>query len=171
MKNLSETLSATIVESVQDVFQAFLFLDASPGPCKIAAEGKPYSSPKSEVTAVIEYGEGLEGGVHLSSPLYVACQLAGALAGMELETLDDEGRDAFGELANMVAGGIQTRLMEDSGFADISLTPPIVVTGDQTAMEYLPDFQSVKQYFKFAGGLFFVECFFLTEGWPRRGLV
>lgn len=161
---LRENLSGIIVESVQDIFLAYLSIDASPGPSKIQPEDVPYLPPDAEVTAVVGYSGAIKGGIHLAAPRYVATKLAESFAGVALEEMSDEVRDAFGELANMVAGGLQTRLMEDHGLGEINLTPPMVVTGDQQRMTYQKNLSSVKQYFKFAGGIFFAECFFVPGG-------
>ncbi|MBF0110611.1 MAG: chemotaxis protein CheX [Magnetococcales bacterium] len=163
MNTLDELLAHDIRISVQEVFRAYLSMDAQPGPVRIKPRGQPYVPPDTEILAVVGYGGGIKGGIHLASPVHVACTLSGAFAGMELETMDDTARDAFGELANMVAGGVQSRLMDQHGFDEIVLTPPMVFSGIHHGMTYKKDFSSVRHYFKFAGGLFFLECFYIPD--------
>jgi len=112
---------------------------------------------------MVGYHGAFDGGMHLAAPEYVACKLSGAFAGIELESMNPEASDAFGELANLVAGGVQTRLMESHGFGEITLTPPTVSTNGEVNGIYREDLLSVQQYFKFAGGLMFAECFFIPS--------
>ncbi|MBF0108277.1 MAG: chemotaxis protein CheX [Magnetococcales bacterium] len=163
MKKFQMELAGLIVESVQEIFSAYLFIEATPGPVKTSVPGEIYIPPKTEVLAMVSYHGAFDGGMHLASPEYVACKLSGAFAGVELETMNAEGCDAFGELANLIAGGVQTRLMEHHGFAEITLTPPTVSTQGQINGIYREDLSSVQQYFKFAGGLMFAECFFIPR--------
>lgn len=162
MNEMQTRLAGLIVESVQEIFSAYLFLEVVSGPAKAKPVEDPYSPPDAEVLAIVGYKGGLNGGMHLASPEHVACQLSGAFAGVELDSMDGEGIDAFGELANLVAGGVQTRLMEGHGFGEITLTPPLVSVKGETHANYRDDLQSVQQYFKFAGGLLFAECFYLN---------
>ncbi|HIJ85248.1 MAG: putative chemotaxis protein CheX [Magnetococcales bacterium] len=163
MDELRLRLAGLIVESVAEIFSAYLFLDASPGPVKVSPVGEVYSPPKTEVLAMVGYHGAFDGGMHLAAPEYVACKLSGAFAGIELESMNPEASDAFGELANLVAGGVQTRLMESHGFGEITLTPPTVSTNGEVNGIYREDLLSVQQYFKFAGGLMFAECFFIPS--------
>ncbi|MBF0142951.1 MAG: chemotaxis protein CheX [Magnetococcales bacterium] len=157
-----------IVESVHDVFLAFLFMEAKAGPVVTKPEEEIYNPPNAEATAVVNFSGGIHGGVHLASPRHVALKLAGALAGEEFQEITDrEAGDGFGELGNMVAGGLQTKLGERFGV--INLTPPTIISGNDYRMQYKSNFNSVKQYFLSDAGPFFVEFFFFIDGYdPER---
>lgn len=158
-KLFQDQLSAYIVEIVNDTFIAFLTLTPKPGPSVASfADEVEYEPPQSDATAMIHFNGAISGGIHLSAPLHVALALSGSFAQHEFERMDEMAVDAFGELANLVAGGVQTRLSGD--FEDINLTPPVVVLGEDFAMAYKSDLSSVKQYFMIKKGPFFVECFF-----------
>nr|CRH05874.1 Conserved putative protein of unknown function [Candidatus Magnetococcus massalia] len=154
----SEDVSAAIVESVHEIYLAFLSLEVKPGPVITKPDTEPYQPPESEATALVGLSGGLKGGVHLSCPMHVALALAGSFAMEEYETLEGEGADGFGEICNMVAGGMQSRLADK--FGEINLTPPTVITGTNYAMQYSTKLASMKQYFMIEHGPFFVECFF-----------
>ncbi|MEG3641054.1 chemotaxis protein CheX [Magnetococcus sp. PR-3] len=156
---LKQEFSQAIIDSVHEIFLAFLMLEVTPGPVIAKPEFQPYAPPDSEATALVGFGGGLKGGIHLSCPMYVAAALAGSFSGETYEDLkNEEAADGFGELCNMVAGGLQTRLGEKYG--DIALTPPTVITGTSYAMQYSTKLNSIKQYFKIEHGPFFVEGFF-----------
>lgn len=89
-------------------------------------EGPPAGEPGGEsVTASIQISGSFDGAVHVTCPREVAIQVAGRMFGRPFSTLmDDEVRDALGELANMVAGNLKSRL---AGRSLLSL--PTVVEG------------------------------------------
>lgn len=145
-------------EAVHDVFLAFLDMETSPGPMICKKEDDLYKPPETEVTVVINFSGGIHGGVHLASPLHLSLQLAGAFSGEEYDSLIGEAGDGFGELGNMIAGGLQTKLSDR--FGEINLTPPTIISGKDYRMQYKANFDNVKQYFKSDVGPFYVEFFF-----------
>lgn len=147
-----------IKEAVHDVFLAFLDLETSAGPMILKKEDDVYKPPETEVTVIINFSGGIHGGVHLASPLHLALQLAGEFSGETYDSLFGEAGDGFGELGNMIAGGIQTMLADR--FGDINLTPPTIIYGTDYRLQYKANFDSVKQYFRSDVGPFYVEFFF-----------
>ncbi|MBF0583144.1 MAG: chemotaxis protein CheX [Magnetococcales bacterium] len=152
--------AAMIKDSVSEVFGTYLTWDISPGPMVVKREGDPYRPPETEVTSIVNFSGGIYGGVHLASSLPLALQMATNFSGDAYDTIFGEAGDALGELANMIGGGVQTRLSKEYG--TIHLTPPTIISGTNYRMQYKSNFGSVRQYFKVAGGLFYVEFFF----WP-----
>lgn len=116
---MEDKLRGAIQESLMEIAVTMLFLDV---------ETTETGMDDIETTAVVGLSGAINGGLHLVMPLGGACLLAGSLTGMDTESLDDEAQDALGELANMIAGGIQTRLSSEMG--NISLTPPLVAKGN-----------------------------------------
>ncbi|MEO5376727.1 MAG: chemotaxis protein CheX [Magnetococcus sp. DMHC-6] len=160
---MKKELTQMIIESVHEVFLAFLFLEVKPGPAVVKPDDQLYKAPESETTSIVNFSGGLAGGVHLAAPLHVALELASALADEKFETMDRTAADGYGELANIVAGGIQTKL--SGKFGNINLTPPTVISGTDYKMQYKSNFDSIKQYFKSEVGIFYVEFFFFIEGY------
>ena len=147
--------------SVQDVFLTFLSIEVSAGPMIAKRDEDLYRPPETEVTVLINFSGGIHGGVHLASPQKLSLQLASAFSGETYNSLSGEAGDGFGELANMIAGGLQTRL--SSRFGNINLTPPTLIYGTDYHMQYKTNFDSVRQYFKCRLGLFYVEFFFWVD--------
>lgn len=164
---MKHELAGLIKEAVHDVFLAYLVMEVAPGPMVIKKEEDVYRPPTSEVTVVINFSGGIHGGIHLAAPLHMALEMASAFAGETYENIAGDAGDGFGELANMVAGGVQTRL--GNRFGNINLTPPTLITGSDYHMQYKRNFDSVKQYFKCDSGPFFVEFFFYIEGYRPNG--
>lgn len=161
-KILKSQLEEYITDSVKDVFIAFLSIDVTPGPYVERPEFDNYEPPDTDVTGIVLFNGALEGGVHVACPLHFSVKAAGAMlgeAGLELaDTQPEEVWDAFGEITNQIAGGVQTRML--SSFDDIHLTPPNVVVGPNLRINYSKNFSSVRKFFKTPFGPFFVECFF-----------
>jgi chemotaxis protein CheX len=86
----------------------------------------PGSAPEGEsITASVQISGAFDGAVHVTCPRSVAVEAAGRMFGRPARTLmDDEVRDALGELSNMVAGNFKSRL---PGRCRLSL--PTVVEG------------------------------------------
>ena len=154
---MRDELSEIMIESVHDVFLAFLAMEVFPGPAIEKPSFDPYEPPETDVTVVVGFSGAVNGGIHLCCPLAVALRLSSSMAGETFNDMQGEASDALGELANMIAGGVQTSL---SSQGEIHLTPPAMVTETQLGMDYQEDFSSFKQYFKVDEGPFFVECFF-----------
>ncbi|MEG3640065.1 chemotaxis protein CheX [Magnetococcus sp. PR-3] len=158
---MKEELSDFITDSVNEIFIAFLAQDVDKGPTVIKQDFEQYEPPDAEATAVVNFNGALTGGIHLSAPMHVVIELANTFSGEEATNIRDPMvGDAFGELANLITGGVQTRL--SSEFENINLTPPTVVFGKDYGIIYQSDLHSVKQYFMTPIGPFFVECFFAS---------
>ena len=161
-KALKTQLEEHIVAAVKDVFIAFLSIDVVPGPYMERHDFYDYKPPETEITGIVLFGGALEGGIHLASPLHFAVQSAGAMlgeAGLDLANEQEEMVwDAFGEITNQVAGGVQTRISNE--FEDINLTAPNIVSGRNFRINYNKNLSSVRQFFRSPFGPFFVECFF-----------
>ncbi|MBF0126551.1 MAG: chemotaxis protein CheX [Magnetococcales bacterium] len=148
-----EVIRLAIDETVLAFFTIDIGLEI--GPAIKKPEDEHYLPPQADITAIIGFSGMIEGGVHLSAPLHAALGLASAFSGEVLEKLDETARDALGELANIVAGAVKSRISEQ-----IFLTPPQVVTGSNYAITYTHTLESTKCYFKTDNGPFFVEIFY-----------
>ena len=54
------------------------------------------------------------------------------MLGMEIDKVDEDVKDAVGEVTNMIAGNVKTTLSETLG--EMSLTIPLVITGDSLSV-------------------------------------
>ncbi|MBF0128089.1 MAG: chemotaxis protein CheX [Magnetococcales bacterium] len=158
---MKQDFAGAMKDAVHEVFSAYLVMEIEDGPTVAKREDDAYRPPSSEVTVVINFSGGIHGGIHLAAPLHAALEMAASFSGEHYDTIVGEAGDGFGELANMVAGGVQTRL--GNRFGNINLTPPTLITGTDYKMQYKSNFDSVKQYFKCEAGPFFVEFFFFID--------
>lgn len=160
LTTFKKEISSYLKESVEEIFNAYLFMELSTGPAITKMDHVAYKPQESLVTSLINFNGSINGGIHFSCSLKVALHMAESLAGAPFEQLDDEARDALGELANMMAGGLQTRLANNKDNNDIHLTPPTVIFGSSFQIQYNRSLSSITQHFNIETGPFFVECFF-----------
>ncbi|MBF0157344.1 MAG: chemotaxis protein CheX [Magnetococcales bacterium] len=151
---MPDRLLAALREAVQEIAETMLFMEIVPsgqgeGPCPLESV---FGS------AIVGFSGGIEGSLRLAGPLPSILKLAGALAGEEREALDPELEDAFSELANMVAGGVQTRL--ETTLGSIAITPPVFISGEGHQVESKPGFTRVFQSFQLDENPLFAEVLF-----------
>ncbi|MBF0311402.1 MAG: chemotaxis protein CheX [Magnetococcales bacterium] len=152
-----EELARIIQEAMEETSAAFFVTDigVEAGPVVIISEEVAYMPPQADVTAIVGFEGGLEGGVHVSAPFHAASGLVEAFLGEPMDGFDATAADGFGELANILAGAVKGRLDDH-----MSLTPPRVVrAGEAMALPYTRQLAAIKCYFRTEKGPFFVEVF------------
>lgn len=84
------------------------------------------------VTAMVGMAGAFSGLVCVHTPQTLALQITSGMLGMEITELDDDVRDALGEIANMIAGSFKLHLTRCG--SDIRISTPSVVTGSEYAI-------------------------------------
>lgn len=139
-----------IKEAVVDIFSSMVLLDIAvlEGSASGAIEGPMLSG-------MIGLAGDLQGTVLIHLPAPVAIDITNAFLGLEIDTVDDDVKDAIGELANMVAGGVKFLLPEKD--QDIELAIPSVVCGQSYSCEATGRFERTSVLFELGSGRFVVE--------------
>lgn len=145
--NLNESISKATVE----IFQTMLMMDAVPGEPMDTRAG----SFKDSVTGIVGLAGPSKGMVAIHIPEKTALKITSAFLCMEVDSIDDDVKDAIGELANMVAGSIKADLSDDS--KEYKLSIPSVVCGAEYQIECLAESQRVIVPFTVSDGEFLVE--------------
>ncbi|MBF0182462.1 MAG: chemotaxis protein CheX [Magnetococcales bacterium] len=122
VKKCLHELGQTITEALQEIAETMLFVEIEPGPISTERCDIP-----PEHCAVIDFGDGIQGCFVLVASERAALKLAGALMGEERGEMDPEMGDSFGEVANMIAGGLVSRV--EGKYGSVSMTPPERVEG------------------------------------------
>lgn len=143
-------------DSVDEIVSTMLFVPINP-----VATSEDSPNIEADISAIVALSGYLKGGVRLGSPAETATALAGALMGEELEEINADVEDAFGELANMITGGIQTRLASE--FGEINLSPPFVITGKNHRAHGDSSDHVAMTRFELDGKPFFIEVFYSTN--------
>lgn len=139
------------LEATQEVFETMLMLEVTPEP--------PLSVQVSNFTDSVSGMVGLAGNckgmlaVHASDD--VAMAITERFLGLAVDSVDDDVTDAFGELANMLAGNIKM-VLDESG-REITLSVPSYVFGPDYHVECIADAEWVVIPFESDAGEFLVE--------------
>ncbi len=108
----------SIAAATADIFQSMLMMEVR----ALTAEGADGFVLDESVCAAIQL-EGLyRGSIEVLTPAPVALEITGNFLGLPVEQIDDDVRDAIGELANMVAGNLKLALSEKG--LEIKLSVP-----------------------------------------------
>ncbi len=114
-----------VIEASVSVLQSMC--DAAVTPCNAKSGGR--SPDEDAVAAVISLVGDLEWSLWLEFPRQTAMGVARAFAGIEVPFESDEMGDATGELLNMIAGDVKTKLSRHGLMTTLSL--PSVIRGRQ----------------------------------------
>ena len=140
-----------IIDSTRDIFSSMIMLDVAPGEPFKRSDEKLFNS----ITGIIGLAGNTKGMLAIHMTNQAALAVTTAFLGMDVEEIDEDVRDAIGELANMLAGSIKSIL--DPGGSDIKLSMPSAIYGEDYTIDCLADAQSVTVPFTFDGYGFMVE--------------
>ena len=140
-----------IVETTEEIFNTMIFME-------ITAEA-PLEQGKQALGCHISAMIGLTGGfsamLGIHCPEAVGLAIAGAMLGMEIEEIDADVKDALGEIANMVAGGIKEKFAV--GNIDLELAIPTAISGKSYTIASSTRSNRVIIPFSVEQGQFFIE--------------
>jgi len=101
-----------------------VMMDAEAGP---PLDHQPRSFEQT-VSGMLGLSGDLQGLLNVHCPYAAAKQITGNMLGMEVESIDADVRDAIGEIANMVAGGLKVSLATHN--LNVNLSTPTTIAGD-----------------------------------------
>ncbi len=126
--------------------------------------GKPFVKDgkvaKGDISGVIGLGGEATGSVAVSFPAEMAKRIYAGLVGQEATELDEDVRDAVGEIANMIAGGAKATLSKDGYNFRIAI--PSIVVGQGHIIEHKGKGPCLVVPFELDGDTFWLEVSFET---------
>ena len=140
-----------IVETTEEIFNTMIFMDIS---ADVPLEqGIPV--PGCHVSAMIGLSGDFSAMLGIHCPEAVGLAISGAMLGTEIETIDADVKDAFGEIANMVAGGLKERFSIEN--IDLELAIPTAISGKAYTIAFSAKRSQIIIPFNVEQGQFFVE--------------
>ncbi|MEA3363396.1 MAG: chemotaxis protein CheX [Thermodesulfobacteriota bacterium] len=140
-----------IVETTEEIFNTMIFMEVS-------AEA-PLEQGKQALGCHVSAMIGLSGGfsamLGIHCPETVGLAISGAMLGMEIEEIDADVKDALGEIANMVAGGLKERFSAED--IDLELAIPTAISGKSYTIASSTRSNRVIIPFSVDQGQFFIE--------------
>ncbi|MDX2493580.1 MAG: chemotaxis protein CheX [Desulfuromusa sp.] len=140
-----------IVETTEEIFNTMIFM-------KVSADAPLEQGEQAlgcHVSAMIGLTGGLSAMLGIHCPETVGMAISGAMLGMEIEEIDADVKDALGEIANMVAGGLKERFATDN--IDLELAIPTAISGKSYTIASSTRSNRVVIPFSVEQGQFFIE--------------
>lgn len=140
-----------ITESTEEIFSTMIFMDVTAGPP--LEEGK--KDLGCHVSAVIGLTGDMTAMLGIHCPEAVGLGISGAMLGMELKEIDTDVKDALGEIANMVAGGLKERFSKEN--INLELAIPTTIAGKSYTISSPTRSNRIVIPFGVEQGHFFIE--------------
>jgi chemotaxis protein CheX len=127
--------------------------------------GKPYVKKDKiaigDVSGVIGLTGASRGAIVLSFSEGAICKIVGSMLGVEYAAMDDDVKDAVGELTNMISGDARRRLAEKGIIFEAGI--PSIVSGPHHTIESVAKGPVVAIPFEVEGHKFVIEASFDSE--------
>lgn len=146
-----------IVEGTKEVFSTMLMVELEEGTA--VYENKAVFS--SNLTSMIGLGGGIRGMLAVHCPEVVAKKITSGFLGMEVEELDDDVKDAIGEIANMVAGALKISFQKCD--INIQLAIPTAVIGTSYKTSGFSGAYCISVPFAMDGETFWIEMKYILN--------
>ncbi|MEJ2199512.1 MAG: chemotaxis protein CheX [Desulfuromonadaceae bacterium] len=140
-----------IIAATTEIFSTMLMMEVVPEP----ALSERVTKHNDSISGIIGLAGSYKGMLAIHAPAPVAMTITTNFLGMEVDSLNDDVKDAFGELANMLGGSVKSGLSENS--RDIQLSIPSAVCGEEYTLDYQPKNRTTSVPFKTGEGTFVVE--------------
>jgi len=140
-----------IIAATTEIFSTMLMMEVTPG----APLQERNANYKQSITGMVGIAGLFKGMLAIHAPADVAMAITTNFLGLEVDSINADVKDAFGELANMLGGSIKASLSDNS--RDIQLSIPSAVCGEEYTLDYQPRNHCTTMPFKSAEGIFLVE--------------
>jgi chemotaxis protein CheX len=146
-------LAKCISDATQEIFQSMLMAEARP------STPLPTRSNvlKDSVSGLVGLAGNYRGILAIHVPNAVAMSITSKFLFMDVEEINDDVKDAIGELANMLAGSVKSMLTETG--TGLKLAIPSAISGTEYEVECLADSDGAIVPFNIDEGEFLVECY------------
>ncbi len=144
-------LENEIVRSVDEIFSTMIMLEVT----SPAGEMSQNPAGASNLTSIVGLAGGVKGVALIHCPEEVAIGITTSFLGITLDTIDEDVKDAIGELANMVTGNIKDYFLTEKITTELSI--PTTVVGKSFRTSGLSGARQVIVPFSCEYGVFWVE--------------
>lgn len=153
---IKEMLIQAINDAVAETFATVLSLT-----CVIKDRPAGWSSDSIQKPVVASIGMAgmLEGSLVLIFPDQSACKIVSIMLGSEYKEVNQDVLDGSGEMANILAGGLKTRLSNTEYKFDISI-PMVLQSKDPLNIARLQKFEAIELYAQSQGFDFAISLFY-----------
>jgi chemotaxis protein CheX len=140
-----------IADAVTDVFSTMLMMEVSP---QEACDQSLIAIPAG-ASGMLGFSGDVAGMLTIHCPEAMALGITCGFLGMEVNEIDEDVKDAIGELVNMVAGGLKDGLAGQQ--REIKLAIPTTIAGRSFRISSKSDVGHLCLPFDMEAGRFYVE--------------
>ena len=124
LEGIMESISADISSSTKTLFETMIMMDLKPNTSALVDE----THIKTDVIGMVSFTGKFHGVIALFCSKHFALKIASSMLMMEIKEFNTEVKDAIGEVSNMIAGNVKTKLTAQYG--EMNLSIPIVIAGE-----------------------------------------
>jgi chemotaxis protein CheX len=146
-----------IIDATTDVFSTMLMMDLVAGD-PIDGKGGEISS---NITSMLGLGGDIRGMLAVHCPAMVAMAITGGFLGMDVDEVNEDVKDAIGEVANMVAGNMKVAFAGDD--LKVELAIPTSIVGESYRVGGMLGARRVAVPFSMERGQFLVELKYIVN--------
>lgn len=121
-------LKNVLINATLEVFASMIFIEITPE--ELAEEN---AAIEYNLSSLIGLAGDFKGILAIQCPAEVATGITGAMLGMEVTELDGDVKDAIGEIANMVAGGLKEALTGAGTNTELAIPTTVIGTSIRTS--------------------------------------
>ena len=144
-------IKQSVIEATREIFETMLMMDVTPGEQQASRTIHFHDT----VSGIVGMAGGYRGLMAIHAPDSVAMAITGSFLGLEVASVDDDVKDAIGEMANMLAGSVKASLTACG--KDVKLSIPTAVCGKEYSLDCPEQSDWVVLPFTSAAGNFLVE--------------
>ena len=128
-----EQLAVYISDITREIFELMVSMTA----ISLYPATEPLDDYKCGITGMVGFAGTYNGMISIHCPVGLALEITSHMLGTECTEVDDDLRDAVGEVANMLGGSIKKVL--SIGGLDVKLSIPTVIYGEEHTSNVLSD--------------------------------
>ena len=118
-----------IIDGTEEIFSTMLMVELETGEVVEGTGG----DVDSNITSMLGLGRDIKGMLAVHCPAAVAKEITGTFLGVDVAELNDDVKDAIGEIANMVAGSLKIFFQEHNITIELAIPTTIIGKSFQTA--------------------------------------
>lgn len=149
--------SKALITGAKDVFSTMLMVDLVDK--KVIVNQR--MAIDSNLTSMLGLGGGLRGVLAIHCPAVTAQRITGIFLDMEIDDLNEDVKDAIGEIANMVAGNLKVACAEQN--INIELAIPTSIVGHAFAVSGMAEASRVIVPFVMEDEPFWIELMYVLN--------
>lgn len=124
LENMMETIALDITEATKTLFETMILMDLKYDEASLVDD----TQIKTDVIGMVSFVGKYHGVIAVFLSQRLALKIASNMLMAELTQFTTEVKDAIGEVSNMIAGNVKTKLTAQYG--DMHLSIPIVIAGE-----------------------------------------